>query len=189
MKRLCLLITTFVLFSGFVHAQKVIQLPMPLPSGSIKWTAPEGEFSPFPNNPDKIVTNVSQPSITVYLPKPEIANGTAVVVCPGGAFHLLSMTNEGSDVAKWLNEKGVAAFVLKYRLVPSTPESLSQLFTLLRTDQNKVNEIIAPVMPLALSDGLTAIGYVREHAKEFGVDPKKIGIMGFSAGGRSQKPS
>ena len=68
--------------------------------------------------------------------------------------------------------------------MPSTDESLRQAFSLLgANDQKKVNELVAPVLPLALSDGLTAIGYVREHAKEFGVNPKRIGIMGFSAGG------
>ena len=182
MKKVGVLLATLILFVGAVAAQKVIKLPMPVPSGSVKWIGTEREFSPFPNNPEKIVANVSQPTLTAYLPKNP--DGTAIVVCPGGAFHILAVTNEGTDVAKWLNERGIAVFVLKYRLAPSTDESLKQVFGLLgANDQKKVNDLIAPVLPLALSDGLTAIGYVREHAKEFGVNPKRVGIMGGSHGG------
>ena len=82
--------------------------------GTENWTWSEQESV---NNAFKTRTiyNVSQPTITAYLPKPELATGTAVIVAPGGAFHILSIDSEGIEVAKWLNSKGVAAFVLKYR--------------------------------------------------------------------------
>src|ERR1700737_2011998 len=67
----------------------------------------------------RLVRNVSQPTLTVFLPEPSIAVGTGVVVCPGGGFHFLMVDKEGSAVAHWLNARGVAAFVLKYRLVPT----------------------------------------------------------------------
>lgn len=130
-----------------------------------------------------VVYNVSNPSLTVFSPKEGTVNGTAVIIAPGGAFHILSIKSEGIDVAKWLNERGVTAFVLKYRLVKSeTDNPLTELMPLM-SDFNKLDEINAPVVKLATLDGLTAVKYVRDHAREYGIDPERIGFMGFSAGG------
>jgi acetyl esterase/lipase len=112
---------------------------------------------------DFIVRNVSKPTIKVFLPDPAIANGTAVIVCPGGGYGVLVIDREGYQVAKELNKIGVAAIVLKYRL-PS--------------DEIMKDKSIGP-----LQDAQQAIKTVRENAVEWKVDPKKIGIMGFSAGG------
>ncbi len=106
--------------------------------------------------------NITMPSITVY--KAEKPNGMAVIICPGGGYYILAASHEGSDVAKRFNEMGVTAFVLKYRL-PTTPDLLE-------------NKEIGSLM-----DAQRAIQMVRAKAKEFEVNPAKIGIMGFSAGG------
>jgi len=106
---------------------------------------------------------VTDPSITPYFPEKGKANGTAIIVCPGGGYLHLSMIKEGADIAKKFNEIGVTAFVLKYRL-PS--------------DQIMVDKTIGP-----LQDAQRAIQLVRQRAAEWGIDPAKVGIIGFSAGG------
>lgn len=107
------------------------------------------------------VSNVSQPTLTIY--KPDKPNGTAVIICPGGGYRILAINHEGTDVAKALNQWGVTAFVLKYRL----PDNRTMM-----------DKSIGP-----LQDAQQSILLVREKAKEWGIDKKKVGIMGFSAGG------
>jgi acetyl esterase/lipase len=107
--------------------------------------------------------NVSNPSLKVYKPKEGKANGTSVIICPGGGYSILAINHEGYDVAEWFAAHGVTAFVLKYRL----PQA--EMFT------------YSHVRPL--EDAQSAIAYVRENAKAYKIDPNKIGIMGFSAGG------
>lgn len=174
---------TALLFAltGASYAQKVIRLyPGPAP-GSEQWTQQEKEyFSPIWQT--QVVTNVAQPTLTAYLPDAAKATGTAVVIAPGGAFHALSINSEGVDVARWLNERGVAAFVLKYRLVPTGEDGTKEVMAKMR-DWKKLDEDNAAVVPLAVADGLAAVKYVRQHAGELGVSPQRIGIMGFSAGG------
>ena len=106
---------------------------------------------------------VSHPTLAIYLPLKEKANGTAVIICPGGGYAHLAMAHEGIEVAKKLNEIGVAAFVLKYRL-PS--------------DETMINKETGP-----LQDAQRAIQLVRQHAGDWGVKTDRVGIMGFSAGG------
>jgi acetyl esterase/lipase len=100
-----------------------------------------------------------RPTLTVYLPPADKATGTAVVACPGGGYGALAVDHEGKAVAEWLNEHGVAAFVLKYRLGPRYHH------------------------PAPLQDAQRALRTVRARAAEWGVDPKRVGIWGFSAGG------
>lgn len=107
--------------------------------------------------------HITNPSLQVYPAPADKNTGTAVVVCPGGGYYGVSFINEGIKVAEWLNGLGISAFVLHYRL----PD-----------DAIMANKSIAP-----LQDGQQAIRTVRSHAKEYGIDPNKIGIMGFSAGG------
>ena len=127
----------------------------------------------------RIVYNVANPTLTVFQPEAGQANGTAVIICPGGAFFALSIDSEGNDVARWLTAKGVACFVLKYRLVQcKTTDPTIEVMT-----RGPLDDVVAPVVKLALADGNSAIGYVRKHAAEFDVNPKRIGIIGFSAGG------
>lgn len=112
---------------------------------------------------DTVVTFVSQPTLSVFLPAPEKANGTAVLVIPGGGYHALLINREGKKVARELNKLGVAAFVLKYRL-PS--------------DESMMDKSIGP-----MQDAQQAIKTIREKATEWKIDPHKIGVLGFSAGG------
>ncbi len=143
----------------------------------------------------KMTRNVVVPTITMYKPKDVTSNGTAVIVAPGGAFHFLAMEKEGYEVARWLNKLGVTAFVLKYR-VQLTPVNeteytafLGKLFKELpRVDQYEVYPPVGhPQCEEARlwgeDDGKQAIRFLRQHASELGIDPNKIGIMGFSAGG------
>jgi acetyl esterase/lipase len=129
-----------------------------------------------------VVANVTKPSLTVFKPSPELRNGTAVVICPGGGFMALSINSEGYDVAKYMAAKGVTAFVLKYRLA-HTGDDATQEFGPLFADRPKFEEMLKQILPLAVADGLAAVTYVRQHASELGVSPDRVGIIGFSAGG------
>ena len=106
--------------------------------------------------------NVTKAQIHVFLPPKEKANGTGVVICPGGGFSILAWDLEGTEVAEWLNSLGVAAVVLKYRVPTSGLE----------------NKWLTPVM-----DGQRALGLVRSHAAEWNINPARVGVLGFSAGG------
>jgi acetyl esterase/lipase len=105
--------------------------------------------------------NVSKPTLTVYSPLRRKNTGAAVIVCPGGGYHILAMDLEGTEVAEWLNSIGVTAVLLKYR-VPA------------RKDRQRYE---AP-----LEDAQRAMGLVRQNAASWGINPERIGIMGFSAG-------
>jgi acetyl esterase/lipase len=175
------LIISISVLAPATPAQKVIRLYPGAAPGSESWTHKEKEyFSPIWNT--QVVTNVVQPTLTAYLPEASVSTGTAVIVCPGGGFHALSINSEGIDVAKWLNTKGVAAFVLKYRLVPTGEDGVKEIMSRV-ADRQKMDESMRTVVPLAVADGLAAVSYVRKHAAEFGVSPTRIGLMGFSAGG------
>ncbi len=153
----------FVLFLVVTYCQA--QQRIPLYEHSVPNSKPtDNREADVPNaEVDTLTFDVSVPSLTVFLPAPEKANGTAVIICPGGGYHVLLTKREGSDVAKAFNELGVAAFVLRYRL-PS--------------DEIMLDKSIGP-----LQDAQQAIRLVRERADGWGLDPAKIGIMGFSAGG------
>src|SRR5947207_7335746 len=164
--------------TGLVAQEKVVRLYDGPAPGSENWKQDEKEDRTSLWQ-TRVVFNVANPTLTVFPADPSKANGTAVVICPGGAFFALSIDSEGFDVARWLNGKGVACFVLKYRLVEcKTDDPTRELVT-----RGKLDDIVAPIVPLAMADGNAAIGYVRRHAKECGVNPDRIGIMRFSAGG------
>lgn len=182
MKKTFILLSLCTLANASLNAQNVIQLYQGKPKGSENWTWSEQTSSKNMFN-SEVVYNVAQPTITAYLPLPQNANGTAIIVAPGGAFHTLSINSEGVDVAKWLNSKGVAAFVLKYRVARSfTDDPVRELMGKMG-DFKKLDEENAPIIPLATADGQAAVKYVREHAKEMNINPERIGFMGFSAGG------
>jgi acetyl esterase/lipase len=162
-------------------AQDVIPLYAGTPPGSEPANYPEKQY--FSNIwKTEVVTNVTKPTLTVFKPASGTANGTSIVVAPGGGFMALSINSEGTDVAKYLAAKGVTAFVLKYRLA-HTGEDATQEFTALIADRQKFNETVGKVIPLTIADGLAAVTYVRQHASEWGVSPDRVGIIGFSAGG------
>ena len=175
-------VITALLGLSAAQAQRIIPLYQSKAPGSESWTWTEAENTKNTFN-TRVVYNVSTPTLTAYLPDPALATGTAIVVAPGGAFHTLSIDSEGIDVAKWLNSKGVAAFVLKYRLVRSlTTDPVAELMGKMQ-DFKKLDEENAAVVPLAIADGKQAMAYVRSHAGEFGLKTNRIGLMGFSAGG------
>ncbi|CAN5736848.1 alpha/beta hydrolase [soil metagenome] len=166
--------------------------PIPLPPtiiplwpngapGSEDWTQVEQEIK-HPADTIQIVVNVTQPTLTAYFPDPALANGTAVIICPGGAYHLLAIDHEGRDVAAWLTARGFAAFVLKYRLMRTGDNLMTEIGENLR-DPAKRAAFMQKLRPLMLADAQQSIRHVREHAAQWGIAPDRIGIMGFSAGG------
>jgi acetyl esterase/lipase len=161
MKKLLVLFLNLTCFALISVEQTVI----PLYTDSIpnSKAVPDEEKQDTNANGRISITKVSRPALTIYLPPKEKANGTAIIVVPGGGYRAEASTHEGSDVAKRFNEMGVAAFVLKYRL-PS--------------DVTMVNKEIGPAQ-----DAQRAIQLVRERAKEWGIDKDRVGIIGFSAGG------
>jgi len=132
----------------------------------------------------RIVRNVTAPTLTPVLPDPAKATGAAVIVAPGGGFLMLSMDNEGYPVARWLADHGVAAFVLKYRTreTPRDPGAfLAAMGSLMHSAvQGPTASIATP--PEALADAQAAVRMVRARAKTWGVDPTRVGFLGFSAG-------
>jgi acetyl esterase/lipase len=165
--------------------------------GSENWTQKETEFH-YDKEKQKSIRNVVRPTLTAFLPEKSKANGTAVIVCPGGGFFFLDWESEGTEVAEWLRARGVAAFVLKYRLM-DTGASEEELKKSMQASLMKaimeglkvagsgkhaaLPEEVRKISELAIADGRQAIKVVREHAGEWGVKPDRIGIMGFSAGG------
>lgn len=151
----------FILKCNWCFAQQEI----PLYTGKIPNSAgaPNEEYKKANELVDSLTFNVSIPTLTVFLPSKDKANGTAVIICPGGGYHVLLTKREGTDVARTFNKLGVTAFVLKYRL-PS--------------GKTMKDRSIGP-----LQDAQRAIQLVRQKAAAWNIDPQKIGIMGFSAGG------
>ncbi|WPJ95999.1 alpha/beta hydrolase fold domain-containing protein [Coraliomargarita algicola] len=109
----------------------------------------------------KRIFNIHNPNLSIF--RPENPNGAAVVICPGGGYRILSIDNEGTDIAKRLNREGITAFVLRYRLPTTRGVDFKH--------------------PVPLSDALRAIQWVRFHSNDYNIDANKVGIMGFSAGG------
>jgi dienelactone hydrolase len=168
--------------------------------GSETWTIPETTTS-SPSG-DRIIANVSDPSVTVFLPPAAAATGAAVVVAPGGALRLLGWDNEGVKVARWLNERGIAALVLKYRTLqgaaatagrgaggppggPGAAPAPRQELEIRRANANPAPDdaALTEVLRLAILDAQQALRLARRNATAWRIDPARVGIMGFSAGG------
>lgn len=131
--------------------------------------------------------NVSVATLTPFLPSRRSATGAAVIVAPGGGFRTLSMENEGWNVARALAKKGVAAFVLKYRLNPTPPDmagfeaSMRQMFSGTARRPPSGGDPAQALAP-QIADATAAFALIRSRAKEWNVDPAKVGMIGFSAG-------
>jgi acetyl esterase/lipase len=137
------------------------------------------------DNKHFVVRNVTRPTLTAFLPDPAKATGAAVVVAPGGAFMLLAIGPEGWEVAKRLNDRGIAAFVLKYRVLPTPAgEAEASAFMNKTVAKSLTNPKKPPKIGYAATtdDGLAALAMVRQNAAKWGVDPKRVGMIGFSAG-------
>lgn len=153
----------------------------PLPGA----TAPESWHSQYGS---KFARNVTVATLTPFLPDPAKATGAAVVVAPGGGFRTLSMENEGWDVARALAARGVAAFVLKYRLnqtpreMPAFERSMQEMFSATASrPRMDPDQTIAAIQP-QIADSRAAFALIRRRAAEWRVDPDRIGMVGFSAG-------
>lgn len=168
------------LFASCGLAQQVIPLYPDQPTDAAANYPEKQYFSKTWNT--EVVSNVTKPTLTVYKPAAGTGSGSAIVVCPGGGFMALSINSEGIDVAKWLANRGMTAFVLKYRLA-HTGEDATQEFATLFTDKEKFGAILAKTVPLSIADGLAAVTYVRAHASDWGISGDRVGIIGFSAGG------
>jgi len=165
--------------------------------GSESWSLPESVSSS--SSGDRVLANVSDPTLSVFLPDPAIATGAAVVIAPGGALRVLAFDNEGVKAAEWLNERGIAGFVLKYRTlqqdpaaprgpVPGLPGPGSaprQEIAIANANANPAPDdaALAEVLAFAVVDAQAALRLVRRNAARWNVDPMRVGIIGFSAGG------
>jgi acetyl esterase/lipase/lysophospholipase L1-like esterase len=178
MKKILLL----CLLSSFAFGQEVINLYDGTAPGSEHWNWKEGQTT-FSDPNNRIIYNVSKPTITAYLPEKNKSTGTAILIAPGGGFHLLSMDSEGYKVAEYLQSKGVAAFVLKYRLGQLKTDNPQKELNDLMGNPQKMGEAIKAILPLEISDAQSAIKHIRENANKYDIDPSKVGMMGFSAGG------
>jgi acetyl esterase/lipase len=196
-----ILLSLFVLLgigSAISAQQEVIPLWPGTAPGSENWTQKEIQY--LNEQGQQMVRNVVTPTLTVYKPDPAKANGTAMIVAPGGAFLFLSWQIEGTEVAEWLASKGVTVFLLKYRLTNSGAnqeefqQALMALFKNISAASNPANsgkpegdvnrnKAMSDAAVIGQEDGRQAIRIVRKRAAEWGINPEKIGIMGFSAGG------
>jgi acetyl esterase/lipase len=146
-----------------------------------------------------MLRNVSRPTLTVYRPQPGRANGASVVVCPGGGWRILAWEHEGTDVAAWFAERGYTAFLLKYRLSATPADDAKFAEQMAKTGAMlaeylpaaKAPTAIDQIMPgeatryareIAADDGRRALQIVRERAADFGIEPDRVGLIGFSAG-------
>ncbi len=176
-----LLIITICFSNTLTNAQEIIELSFEMPNG-ITW---EGDEKTYYSEiwKTEVVTNVSKPTMRIFKPSDDTRNGTAVIIAPGGGLYAHSIESEGNQVAEWLNSKGITAFVLKYRLVPTGDDGVAEISDLSKNNPLKLIEEVSGLMPFSIADGLNAISYVRSNAAKLGVDPKRIGFLGFSAGG------
>lgn len=148
------------------HAQTVNVWPGVAP-GSEKWTHQERTIENTPVG--TVIFNVVTPTLTAYVPERAKATGTGVIIAPGGAFVALTIERHGHDVARWLQQRGIAAFVLKYRIVEKRVDGIPSM------DMDTAGRY-------GIADGIQAIAVVRRRAAEWGVAPDRIGFLGFSAG-------
>jgi acetyl esterase/lipase len=159
---------TFLMACSAYSQTQTLNLWPGVAPGSEHWTQKEKTVDDTPIG--TVVFNVVTPTLTVYLPERSKATGTGVIVAPGGAFVALAIDLEGRNVARWLQNKGIAAFVLKYRIMEKKQEGIPP-------DLN-----MDEAGKYGIADGIQAIKVVRQHATEWGISPDRVGFLGFSAG-------
>jgi acetyl esterase/lipase len=167
-RRVRLVAAASVIAAGSARAQTTVRIWPGVAPGSEHWTQKERTFTNTPVG--TVIQNVVTPTLTAYRPPKGKATGAGIVIAPGGGFVALAIDLEANQLARWLQQRGVAAFVLKYRTV-----------------EKKVDGIPAMDMDTAgrygIADGIQALKVVRQHAAEWNVSPQRVGIIGFSAGG------
>ncbi len=190
----------FIILLACVAGAQTLNIWPGVAPGSEDWKQQERVEKGGPGNR---VYNVVTPTLTVYLPEKSKATGTGVIIAPGGAFMLLSIDHEGHQVARWLQEKGITAFVLKYRVAETAPgfnfgapaadrdtaapkKAKPKAAAPGTADRGASDD--RPVINMdetgkyGIADGIQALKVVRQHAAEWGIDPNRVGFMGFSAG-------
>jgi len=155
------------LATGCAFAQTLNLWPGVAP-GSESWTQKEQTIENSPLG--TVVLRVTTPTLTVYLPEKSKATGAGIIVAPGGACVALAIELEARSMARWLQERGIAAFVLKYRIPEKKGEGIPK-------DLN-----MDEACKYGIADGIQAVKLVRQHAAEWGISPERVGFMGFSAG-------
>jgi len=197
-KNCILFLVTILLFieSAASAQSQEIRLWPGKPPGSESWSVPESVTKSASG--DRTISNVVDPTLTAFLPDAARATGAAIVVAPGGALRALGFDNEGVKAAEWLNSKGIAAFVLKYRTlqpgsagargrgaVPGGAAGARQELQIRNANANPEPDdpALAEVLRMAIADAQQALKLIRHNSVEWHVDPARVGIMGFSAGG------
>jgi acetyl esterase/lipase len=161
-----LVLPAFVTFAGSAERPLVVDVWPGTAPGETASVGEEKYLEQKPNEKQvKRLTNVSKPTLAIFRPVKDKDTGAAVVICPGGGYHILAWDLEGEEVAQWLNTLGITGIILKYR-VPRRPGQANDK---------------PPIGPL--QDAQRTMSLVRSKAKEWKLDPKRIGILGFSAGG------
>jgi len=165
--RICL--TAIIVLSGITCYSQTLNIWPGVAPGSENWTQTEKTVDNTPLG--KVIFNVVTPTLTLYLPEKSKATGTGIIVAPGGACVALAIDHEGTKISQWLQERGIAAFLLKYRIPEKKGEGIPQ----------GIN--FDEVCKYGIADGIQALKVVRQHAAGWGISPNRIGFMGFSAGG------
>lgn len=153
--------------AGSCASAQTVNLWPGVAPGSESWTHKETMVENTPLG--RVVFNVVTPTLTPYLPPREKATGTGVIIAPGGAFVALAIDVEADPVALWLQARGIAAFVLKYRILEKKQEGIPKM------DMDEAAKY-------GIADGIQALKLVRQRAAEWGVTPGRVGFLGFSAG-------
>ena len=166
-KTITLAATALALAATRAPAQTINIWPGVAP-GSESWTQKEVTYTNTPVG--TVIQNVVTPTITAYLPTRAKATGTAVIIAPGGGFIALATTLEGEGLARWLQQRGIAAFLLKYRTIEQRGHGIPPM------DQDTAARY-------GIADAIQALKIVRQHAAGWGIAPDRVGIIGFSAGG------
>lgn len=150
-----------------VRSQTILNIWPGVAPGSETWKQQERKVENTPVG--TVIFNVVTPTITVFLPEKSKATGTGIIIAPGGAFVALAIDLEAYYLARYLQQRGIAAFVLKYRILEKKGEGIPEM------DMDEAGKY-------GIADGKQALKVVREHATEWGISPDKVGFIGFSAG-------
>ncbi len=188
-----LIALSFILQFGFsspVNSQSMAVQPTPQTTITLPYRSTHSLPYPTPERQyrsdlwgSQLISNISEPALMVFEPDAEKRNGAAVILAPGGGLYVLSVMGEGVQVAEWLVDKGFTVFILKYRLVPTSGDGAAEISKHLASNSSELFEKVEEVLPFSIQDGIEAMKYVRGHASKYGIDPNRIGMMGFSAGG------
>ncbi len=177
-----LLMIAALSFSFSLSAQEAIKLYAGKAPGSEKWKQKEKQVYAELFKTE-VVYNVTDPTVLVYKVPEGVKNtGTAIVIAPGGGFQSLSINREGIDLARRLSEKGITAFVLKYRLLETISNDPAKEMMEKLKDRAAFEKSTVPIIEMAATDGKKALEYVYQNAAKYGIKTNQIGFIGFSAG-------